>query len=696
MSSHQRNIRIIIMIGILLIGIIPNPTIMKNISTIQVNDADQNANIDESIDLPRMSESSVADLVYSTFFGGDSGEAITGSGMDDAGNIYAVGFTNSRNFPVTVGANDTLFNEAGSDVFIAKFLPNGSLGYCTFLGGSGADQVVDMCVYPNGSVIVIGYTTSIDFLITTNAYDKIKEGLYDSFISILNPTGSVFTYSSYLGGNQSDEAQDVVIDPLGNIYIVGQTTSTDFPTTLGAYDRIYNGSGGLYDGFITKFAPNGASLIYSTYIGGTSTDCVNGIAVDAFGCAIITGVTGSSNFPCTPNATDSIFGVCEGFLVKFNPLGTGLYYSSFIGDSQADWGYKIGLDSYGNIFISGYTSSPNFPVTNGAYDITYNGGSYDIFVVKFAPDCRSLQYSTFIGGSDLDFFPAMDVDKEGYVFITGVTFSSNFPITIGAFNSSYGGNEEIFVAKVDQSGDRLLYSTYIGGSYADAGLTLMSDNDGCVILMGRTASPNFPCTINAFNYTKWVGQDAFITKIRIDPQISHPNDLLYEYGQTSNRIVWTANDSMVGTTSYQICQSGSPVASGGWVSEIPIIFNVDGLDKGIYIYEITLNNGLGGFVKDIVSVTVERNILTEIKAFMTQNALVLILFGINLLGIIVIVSIMQRKFKRLTKLIEKPSTTQTNPIIKQSIDQKTPLPRQPTVQKIPVDDKNKKPVEKKK
>jgi hypothetical protein len=424
---------------------------MKNISSIQVDETDQDANIDESIDLPRMSESSVTDLVYSTFFGGDSGEAIMGSGMDDAGNIYAVGYTNSRNFPVTVGANDTVFNEVGSDVFIAKFLANGTLGYCTFLGGSGADQAVDMWVYPNGSVIVIGYTTSIDFLITTNAYDKIKEGVYDTFISILNPTGSVFTYSSFLGGNQSDEAQDIVVDSMGNIYIVGQTTSTDFPTTPGAYDRIYNGSVGPYDGFITKFAPNGASLIYSTYIGGTTTDCVNSIAVDAFGCAIITGITASSNFPLTPNATDSSFGATEGFLVKFNSVGTGLFYSSFIGGSQADGGDEIGLDSEGYIYLLGHTQSSNFLVTYGAFDVTYNGGSYDGFVMKFAPDCITLHYSTFFGGSDIELGFAMDIDDEGYAFITGMTYSSDFPITIGAFNSSNSGYEEIYVIKVDQN-----------------------------------------------------------------------------------------------------------------------------------------------------------------------------------------------------------------------------------------------------
>jgi hypothetical protein len=214
--------------------------------------------------------------------------------------------------------------------------------------------------------------------------------------------------------------------------------------------------------------------------------------------------------------------------------------------------------------------------------------------------------------------------------------------------------------------------------------------------MGRTDSPNYPCTINAYNYTKWGGVDTIISKIRIDPQISHPNDLFYEYDQRNNRIVWTVIDSIVGITSYQICQSGSPFASGEWVSEIPIIFNADGLNMGTYIFEITAYNGLGGFVKDSVIVTVETNLFTDINAFLTQNTLVLILFGINLLGIIVIISIMQRKFKRITKLIEKPSTTQANLMIKQSPDQKTPLSKQTTGQKIPMDEKNKKPVEKKK
>lgn len=682
MSSLSKKLLLVVIAGILLTHIIPH----KNIP---INNTNRFTNLDEITNLPQSAISTAIDLIYSTYFGGNATEIITSAQTDAMGNIYVVGDTSSKWFPVTAGANDTTHNGGSKDAFIVKFLSNGSLSYCTYLGGSGNENTRDIWVFPEGSVIVIGFTDSSNFPTTPNAFDKIKNSSNDGFISILDPSGSTFIYSTYLGGEGNDVPEDITVDSSGNIYVVGETSSLDFPTTLGAYNRIHE-SGNPMDGFVTKFAPNGADLIYSTYIGGTLTDSIYSITVDASGCALVTGATTSTNFPLTPNATDSNIVLSDAFLVKFNSQGSDLYYSSYIGGTLNDDGYQIGLDAQENIYISGATTSSNFPVTLGAFDIIHESG-YDGFVMKLASDCRTIEYSTFIGGSDNEELYGMEVDKEGYVFLTGYTESADYPITIGAFNSTFGGISDIYVSKLSRNGDRLLYSSYIGGTDKDEGRTVISDNNGCVIVIGPTYSPEFPCTLNAFNYTLWGLSDMGISKIRIDPEITHPVDISYEYKKIGNQIIWTVIDSIVGTTSYHISKKGIPVTSGTWVSEVPIIFSVDGLEAGIYTFEITANNGLGGFVKDSVIVTVETNLLADINAFLTQNTLVLILFGINLLGIIVIVSVMRRKFKNLTKLIEKPSNSQTSPLIKQSTDPRAPSPKQSPMQKAPLDEKKKNP-----
>src|SRR5439155_1546373 len=218
---------------------------------------------------------------------------------DGAGNAYVTGLTDSADFPTTAGAFATSANGC-DDAFVTKLNPLGtSLLYSTYLGGSGADEGLGIAVDGAGNAYVTGQTGSTDFPTTAGAFATSFNGGDDAFVTKLNPLGTGLLYSTYLGGSGADEGLGIAVDGAGNAYVTGETDSTDFPTTAGAFDTSANGG---FDAFVTKLNPLGTSLLYSTYLGGSGSDCGSGIAVDGAGNAYVTGSTGSANFPTTPGA----------------------------------------------------------------------------------------------------------------------------------------------------------------------------------------------------------------------------------------------------------------------------------------------------------------------------------------------------------------------------------------------------------
>jgi hypothetical protein len=270
--------------------------------------------------------------------------------------------------------------------------------------------------------------------------------------------------------------------------------------------------GGDKDAFVAKLSPDGASLVYSTYLGGSSWDWGSGIAVDSSGSAYVTG-TASTNFP-TVNAYQKTFGgvYYDAFVTKLSPAGNTLTYSTYLGGSGWDDGYSIAVDSSGSAYVTGDTASTNFPTTN-AYQGTYGGGSYDVFVTKISPAGNTLTYSTYLGGSGWDGGYSIAVDSSGSAYVTGDTDSTDFP-TNNAYQGTYGGgDEDIFVTKLSPSGNTLTYSTYLGGSVEDWGSGIALDSSENAYVTGVTASTNFP-TVNAYQETYGGGYyDAFVTKL---------------------------------------------------------------------------------------------------------------------------------------------------------------------------------------
>jgi len=386
------------------------------------------------------------------------------------------------------------------------------LVYSTYLGGSNLDQGIGIAVDTSGNVYVTGSTSSPDFPTTPGAFQTTLRGVGGAFITKLNPTGSALVYSTYLAGSFAthisnfDQGNGIAVDASGNAYITGVAQTTDFPTTPGAFQTNIHG---IMAAFVTKLNPAGSTLVYSTYLGGGFEQGID-IAVDTSGNAYVTGGTLSLNFPTTPGAfqtsSKSGFNV---FVAKLNPAGSALVYSTYLGGSG---GSGIAIDTSGNAYVTGSTSSTDFPITPGAFQTNLKGVG-DAFITKLNPVGSALVYSTYLGGSDFDQGFGIAIDTSGSAYVTGRTQSPDFPTTLGVFQTSLKGVTNSFVTKLNPAGSALIYSTYLGGSDQDSGINIAVDTSGNAYVTGSTSSPDFPTTLDAFQTNLKGFRDAFITKL---------------------------------------------------------------------------------------------------------------------------------------------------------------------------------------
>jgi hypothetical protein len=333
-------------------------------------------------------------LTYSSYLGGSGADFGQGIAVDAAGNAYVTGSTQSPDFPIPTGTTPFQSTLAGSsDAFVTEVNFSGTaLIYSTYLGGSQADTAQEVQIDSAGNAYVAGYTFSTDFP-TLNPIQSANGGDADAFISELNPTGSALVFSTYYGGNAQDRAFGIALDGSNNIYVAGNTLSTNFPTTSGVFQPSSN-YGGDGDAFIVKLNPSGASVSYATLVGGSGVDQANGIVVDSKGDAAIVGFTTSSDFPIL-NAFQAVLGLnggstcssgpcADAFVTQLNPSGSQALLSSFLGGSGADFGQGIAIDSSGDLYLTGSTSSDNFPVVAGGYQGTIGGVAGNAFVTEVA------------------------------------------------------------------------------------------------------------------------------------------------------------------------------------------------------------------------------------------------------------------------------------------------------------------------
>jgi hypothetical protein len=381
-------------------------------------------------------------LLYSAFIGGsgyDGGHAIA---VDAQGYAYIAGSTDSTDFP-TVNALQPAFGGLEGDGFVAKLSWDGSsLLYSTYLGGDDTDSAMAITVDASGSAYVTGYVASTDFP-TAIAIQAGYMGGGDAFVTKLTPAGSALSYSTYLGGGGDDRGQAIDLDGSGNIYVAGSTWSTDFPTNSAISPSLAQGD---QDAFLTKLNAAGSTVVYSTYFGGTARDQAHGIDVDLIGSVYLAGRTASTDFPTTPEAPQNApgGGGDDAFAARLSSDGSSLIFSSYIGGAGVDAGNGIAIDAAGNAFVTGFTSSSNFPTLR-----PYQGsllGHGNAIVTAFSATGKGL-YSTFLGSTDGDAAEGIALDSRGDVYIAGWTDATDFP-TVMPLIGSNSGTRDAFISKL--------------------------------------------------------------------------------------------------------------------------------------------------------------------------------------------------------------------------------------------------------
>lgn len=395
--------------------------------------------------------------------------------------------------------------------------------YSTYFGGSGTDYGTAVAVDPGGNVYVTGVTFSTDLPTTLGPAFAGGDEFFqwgDAFVAKFDSSGAR-VYSTYLGGSGAERGEGVAVDSAGNAYITGWTESNDFPAASGGCVPYPFGGPCSGDAFVARLDANG-QLLQAVYLGGDYHDAGLGIAVDAGGHVFVAGETQSFNFPVTPGAvqtalnsgSDSIHS--DGFVAKLAADGLGLAYATYLGGTNADHerATAIALDAAGNAYVTGFTSAPNFPTTPGAFQpltASPNQG-FDAFVAKLDPSGSALLYSTYLGGNAADFGLGIAVNTSGEAYVSGNTWSTDFPIG-NAFQPSFGGLNDAFVTKLDASGSAAVYSTYLGGSGEDGlGTTRIAvDAAGSAFVTGATSSLDFPLE-NAFQ-TSLGYVDAFVAAL---------------------------------------------------------------------------------------------------------------------------------------------------------------------------------------
>jgi len=393
------------------------------------------------------------------------------------------------------GSDKTYVNEKGNLVFTTRF---------------GEVVMAELKTYQerNKKVIKSEFIKKGDkWCIALASYDKTQALIIDPLV-----------YSTYIGGSGGDVGIGIAIDASGNAYVTGNTTSTNYAVTAGAFQTTRGG--GIWDVFVTKLNASGSGLVYSTYIGGSDDDYGYAIALDGSGNAYVTGATSSTDYAVTAGAFQTTNGGGgDVFVTKLNASGIGLLYSTYIGGSGEEYGRAIAVDGSGNAYVTGYTSSTNYHVTANAFQTTYGGGTYDVFVTKLIASGSNLVYSTYIGGSSDDEGYGIAVDGSGNAYVTGLTKSTDYDVTSGAFQTTYGGGYfyggDVFVTKLNASGSGLVYSTYIGGSDDDYGFGIAVDGSGNAYVTGLTWSTDYDVTAGAFQTTYGESGDVFVTKLNV-------------------------------------------------------------------------------------------------------------------------------------------------------------------------------------
>ena len=466
-------------------------------------------------------------ISYAAYLNGGESDWATSVAHDAKGNIYLAGNTWSVDFPATADAEQTT-NAGNQDIWVMKLNPAAggeAIVYCTYLGGSVDDQVTDMAVDANGVIYITGVTLSGNYPTTANALASTTPmgGQNHAIVTVLDPSqaGTAgLIYSTFLGGTTGTEEGDGIVVSNGKIYVTGNTTSSDFPTA-GAYQGSQVASNDAFAVEIDPTQSGAASLIYSTYLGGSSMDLGRAIAVDAAGNIYIAGVTYSFDFPVTPGLAYQVTYAGDGdaFLARLNPGNGTLTYSTYLGGQSIDEVKKILIEPGGHVGMTGYTLSSDYPVTQLAYDTAYGGNSNAFLTILDLTTPAGLVYSTYFGGTGGEVAYALTRDKAGLYYLAGYTMSSDFPVTANALNPvSLSGSVDGFIAILDPtqppfSPKTLVYSSYLTGQGYQVIYGLDIDPTGTIYATGLTTGSILPTPFTQNPYI--LKQSAFLVGLTL-------------------------------------------------------------------------------------------------------------------------------------------------------------------------------------
>jgi hypothetical protein len=452
-------------------------------------------------------------LQYSTYLGGDNIDWAHNASVDSSGNIIVSGITSGSDFPTTAGAFDRTYNGA-DDIFVMKLTADlSTLIASTFIGGSEDEFANGLDLDPAGNIVVAGRTDSIDFPATPGAYDSSYNGgwEYDTFVLKLSTSLDNLLSCTYVGGYHDDWASELLVDDSENVVVTGFSNSDDFPITPGAYDSTCEVSSVV----VYKLNHDLSELLASTFVGGTQYRSSGfSIVQNGLGEYSVTGTTYTEDFPTTPGAFDgTINGSPDFFVFTISADLTDLRYSTFIGGHNRNEAQDLALDPDGNIVVCGYTTSNDFPVTPGAYDVTFEDDTTwpepDIVVIKMTPDLSTLLSSTYVGSTyGQDYGRTVAVGPRGDIIVAGSSFENDFPTTIGAYDRSFNGWQDVVLFVMPSDLSTLYYSTYIGGGGFEWPYDVTVNGPGAVVLAG-VAGPGFPITEGAYDSEAYL-DDGFV------------------------------------------------------------------------------------------------------------------------------------------------------------------------------------------
>ena len=433
-------------------------------------------------------------------------ELHTASGVMTQQRPLAYQQRDGRRAPVDVryrllGANRVAFVLGAYDRG-AELVIDPVLVYSTYLGGALDDRIAGLAVDESGAAYVVGESQSITFgfqLILGGA----PRGGVDLFVAKLNPAGDSVAYLTFYGGAQNESAGGIAVGGDGSVFIAGTTQSNDLP----GVNALQGSLGGASDALLARVSPDGRSLLFSTYLGGSKADGAYGVARDASGAAVIAGYTDSSDFPVS-NAPYGPRGERDAFVAKVHVSGKPLIHSTYIGGAGLDEAHAVAVDASGAAIIAGHTDSSNFPTTQNALQGARRG-DVDAFVARIAPFGGIVEYSTYLGGAADDVANGVAVDAWGAMYVTGSTRSANFPTARRI--QEYKGEDDVFVTKLTHDG-ALEYSTFLGGALSEVGQAIAVDYTGAAAVTGRTVSEDYPTTFG-LQFGLAGGPDAFVSKL---------------------------------------------------------------------------------------------------------------------------------------------------------------------------------------